>query len=201
MTLREIYIADLNQLLQATRQKLLEWPVMAARAQARMVRDVFDEYYAQTRTHLDTLESLFQRLDERPRQQRADAFDGVLDLWRSRHRDLAAGDIRELSLISAAMAADYHTLPIYADAVTVARSIGDLDGGRALHTIMNEERDRTDRLAVFYDWLATRLSGEVRRDQWSSTAVSWTGEPAAVDTRPGPEFASGPASRPAQPTS
>jgi ferritin-like metal-binding protein YciE len=173
MTLREIYIADLNQLLGAARQKLLEWPVMAARTEAPLLREAFDEHYAQTRTHVDTLERLFERLDERPRPLRDDAFHGVLDVWRTRHRDLAVGDIRELSLISAAMAADYHTLPICAEAVTAARSLGDLDGSRFLQGILNDERGRAGRLTVFYDWLATRLSGGVR-DHWATTPLSWT---------------------------
>jgi ferritin-like metal-binding protein YciE len=184
MTLREIYVADLNQLLEATRQKLLEWPVMAARAQAPMLRDAFDEHYAQTRAHLDTLAALFERLDERPRQLRADVFHGVLDLWRSRHRDQALGDIRELSLISAAMAADYHTRPIYAEALTAARSLGDLEGAHRLQAIMNDERDRTHRLTLFHDWLATRLSGGVDGDRWAAADSNWSAARAA-STVPG----------------
>jgi hypothetical protein len=62
-----------------------------------------------------------------------------------------------LALISTGLAVDYHTLPIYADALTAARGLGDTDGSRTLQTLMNAERDRTHRLIVFHDWLASRL--------------------------------------------
>jgi len=183
MTLREIYIADLNQLLEAARQKLLEWPILAARAQAPMLRETFDEHYAQTRTHVAALEGLFEKLDERPRQLRPDAFNGVLELWRMRHRDAAAGDVRELSLISTAMALDYHTLPLYAEAMTAARSLRDIEGARTLQSAMSAERDRTHRLTVFHDWLATRLadSDGPRRTSRTSRTIAGTSPSVAAD--------------------
>jgi len=180
MTLREIYIADLNQLLEATRQKLLEWPILAARAQAPMLRETFDEHYAQTRTHVAALEGLFERLDERPRQLRPDAFNGVLELWRTRHRDAAVGDVRELSLISTAMALDYHTLPLYAEAMTAARSLRDIEGARTLQSAMSAERDRTHRLTVFHDWLATRLA-DSSGPRWPSRASAGPSPSVAAD--------------------
>ena len=179
MTLREIYIADLNHLLDATRQKLLEWPILAARAQAPMLRETFDEHYAQTQRHVAALEGLFERLDERPRHLRPDAFNGVLELWRMRHRDAAVGDVRELSLISTAMALDYHTLPLYAEAMTAARSLGDIEGARTLQSAMNAERDRTHRLTVFHDWLATRLADSGPR--WTSRTGAGTSPSVAAD--------------------
>jgi ferritin-like metal-binding protein YciE len=179
MTLREIYLADLNQLLEATRQKLLEWPILAARAQAPMLRETFDEHYAQTRTHVAALEGLFERLDERPRQLRPDAFNGVLELWRMRHREAAVGDVRELSLISTAMALDYHTLPLYAEAMTAARALGDIEGARTLQSAMSAERDRTHRLTVFHDWLATRLADSGPR--WTSRTGAGTSPSVAAN--------------------
>ena len=35
MTLRDLYLSDLTQLLDCTRQKLLEWPILASRARIR----------------------------------------------------------------------------------------------------------------------------------------------------------------------
>jgi ferritin-like metal-binding protein YciE len=180
MTLREIYLADLNQLLDATRQKLLEWPLLAARAESPRLRELFDGHYAQTRTHLDTLESLFERMDERPRPRRPDALNGVLDVWRSRHRDGAVGDIRELALVTTALMADYHTLPIYAEALTAARAIGDVEGAAVLLSVMNAERERTQRIAMFHDWAATRLSGVAGADLPAPADVWWTGPTAGV---------------------
>jgi len=165
MTLRDIYIADLNHLLEAARQKMMEWPLLAARAQSPVLREAFDGHYAQTRTHLLALEGLFERLEERPRTVGANAFNAVLDLWRNRQRDLPLGDARELSLISTGLAVDYHTLPIYADALTAARGLRDHDGSRTLQTLMKAERDRTHRLIVFHDWLASRLGGGGNSDR------------------------------------
>jgi ferritin-like metal-binding protein YciE len=168
MTLREIYIADLNHLLEAARQKLMEWPILAARTKSPLLRETFDGHYAQTRSHLAALEGLFERLDERPRPLRANAFSTVLDWWRNRQRDVSSGDAQELALISTGLAVDYHTLPIYVDALTAARGLGDTDGSRTLQTLMNAERDRAHKLLVFYDWLASRLGGSGGKvDRWT----------------------------------
>jgi ferritin-like metal-binding protein YciE len=177
MTLRDVYIADLNHILEATRQKLVEWPVLAARVHEPRLRETFDGHYAQTRAHLAALEGIFERLDERPRPLRPVMYNGALDLWRKRLPDLA-GEARELSLITAGLAADYHTQALYAEAVTAARALGDADGARTLLVLMNAEYDRTHRLTRFHDVIASRLAEGTGRDGWTGKR-GWASE--AVD--------------------
>ena len=181
MTLRDLYLADLTQLLDSTRQKLLEWPILASRTESALLRDAFDQHYAQTRIHQTLVESIFAHLDERPRPAHFEAFATVARVWRTRHLDADAGLVRELSLVTAALAMDHHTLPIYAEAITAGSTLGDIDGARTLSTAAAEEQARANRLALFHDWLATQF-GAVERGQWSLQVQnrSWVSNPGRV---------------------
>jgi len=166
MTLRDIYLSDLTQLLDAARQKLLEWPILAASTESPLLREAFDQHYAQTRIHQSLIEGTFSHLDERPWPARFEAFSTVVRVWRTRHLESGPGLMRELSLITAALAMDHYTLPIYAEAITAAKAVGDVDGARTLAAAAAEEQARVNRLALFHDWLATQF-GAVESDQWA----------------------------------
>jgi len=181
MTLRDLYLSDLTQLLDSTRQKLLEWPILASRTESALLRDAFDQHYAQTRIHQTRLESVFAHLDERPRPAHFEAFATVVRVWRTRHLEADAGLMRELSLVTTALAMDHHTLPIYAEAITAGSALGDSDGARTLSAAAAEEQARANRLALFHDWLATQF-GTVERGQWSLQVSNrlWVSNPGRV---------------------
>lgn len=157
MKLREIYVADLNLLLAAATQKLLEWPVLSAKTALPALRAAFDQHYAQTRVHLAQLEALLRQLDERPRPIEPDTFAAVAAMWRTRYLDADEGDLRELSLVTAAMALAHHTLPLYIEAIVAASATGDQEGAGVLQTALLEERGRTERMFALLQSLAPRL--------------------------------------------
>src|SRR5687768_18598599 len=100
VALRDLYLAELNDLYDAEQQVLCELPLLAAGATSPALREAFDTHYRQTQQHVARLERLFTQLDERPRPVSCRALRGIIEDSRRRNGRLERGDALDASLIS-----------------------------------------------------------------------------------------------------
>src|SRR5688572_3285116 len=92
VALRDLYVAELNDLYDAEQQVLRELPLLAAGATSAELREAFDVHYRQTQQHVARLERLFAHLDERPRAVTCQALRGMIEDARLRNRHLERGE-------------------------------------------------------------------------------------------------------------
>lgn len=157
MTLRELYVADLGHLRDMAQRLLLEWPLLAARADTPGLRAALDARYRETQAHLLQLESLFADLDERARPAPPAGLCCLLDAWHARHGQLTAADLRDLCVVTTVVGIDALGIAAYTEAAAAASAIGHSEGARVLHAELQRRRDEMQLMAGLADSLATRL--------------------------------------------
>src|SRR5687768_18231726 len=79
VALRDLYVAELNDLYDAEQQILRELPLLSAGATSAALRDALDAHYVQTQQHVSRLETLFRHLDEWPRPEPARALRALIE--------------------------------------------------------------------------------------------------------------------------
>jgi len=147
VALRDLYLAELNDLYDAEQQMLRELPLLAAGASSAELREAFDGHYRQTQQHVARLERLFVHLDERPRPVTCQALREIIEDARPRHERVEPGDLRDASLIAAAQRIEDYEIAAYRRAHEYALSLSDADGAEMLLETLNEEGGMQQQLA------------------------------------------------------
>ena len=170
MTLREFYVADLGQLRDASQRMLLEWPLLAARAELPALRSALDQHYSSTQLQLSQLESLLTDLDERPRPALTDVLTGLLAAWHLRHTQLDRTELRDLCVVSTALAVNCHTFTVFGEAATLAAAVNHVEGMRLLPQTVGIQHTAIQRLGELKDDIATQLAA-TSPTQWSTALM------------------------------
>ena len=147
VALRDLYLAELNDLYDAEQQVLCELPLLAAGATSPALREAFDTHYRQTQQHVARLERLFTQLDERPRPVSCRALRGIIEDARRRNGQLERGDVLDASLISVAQRIEHFEIAAYRCAHSYAMSLSDADGASVLQKTLDEEGGMDRQLA------------------------------------------------------
>jgi len=146
--LRDLYLVELSDLLDAEEQILRELPVMSARATSQKLRALFDDHYRETQRHIERLESLFERMDERARPTVCHGVRGLIEEARERHSTWDRDDVLDAALIGAAQRIEHYEIAGYGCARTYASALGDTEAAQQLQQTLDEERAADERLAA-----------------------------------------------------
>jgi ferritin-like metal-binding protein YciE len=160
VTLRDLYIAELQDLLDAEQQILLELPTMAAAATSSVLRDVFHQHRDQTRVHAERLELLLRKLDAADNDRRCDAMLGLIQEGRHRIAATERGVVLDAALIGLAQRIEHYEIAGYGCTRTYARTLGDHDGKKLLQQTLDEEEATDARLTRIAERGINEAAGE-----------------------------------------
>jgi ferritin-like metal-binding protein YciE len=147
VTIRDLYIVELSDLLDAEQQMLRELPLMSSRATSPGLRELFDEHYRETLRHVERLRMVFDRLDERPRTIVCHAIGGLIDDARERHGGWERGTTLDSALAGIAHHLEHFEIAGYEAAASFATALGDAEATTLLRETLGEEERAARRLA------------------------------------------------------
>jgi len=147
VTLRDLYIAELQDLVDAERQIIASLPELAAAATSTELRDAFQQHLAETRVQLERLELLMRKLDVRGDTSPCEAMRGLISEARRRITNGERGDVLDAALIGAAQRIEHYEIAAYGCARTYARTLGDRDAAALLQQTLDEEGNADHRLS------------------------------------------------------
>jgi len=139
VTLRDLYAAELHDLMNAEKQILEELPAMSGRATSAPLRRALDDHQAETKVHIDRLRLLIEQLNEPPHATAGGAIAALLEDARRRLADAERGEILDAALIAAAQRIEHYEIASYGTARSYAESLGDYDAARILQQTLDEE--------------------------------------------------------------
>jgi ferritin-like metal-binding protein YciE len=137
--LRDLYLAELNDLYDAEQQVLRELPLLAAAATADELREAFDVHYRQTQQHLHRLDALFRYLDEWPRRVTCRGLRTIIEGSRLGYAHLNRGSALDAALIAAGQRIEHFEIAGYRCARTYAMSMAESIGVGVLLETLDEE--------------------------------------------------------------
>jgi ferritin-like metal-binding protein YciE len=160
VSLRDLYIAELLDLLDAEQITLAELPALAAAATSTALRDLLGEHLEQTRIHAERLELLLRRLNADSSRASCDGMRGLIRDARRRIDACEKGDVLDAALIAAAQRIKHFEIAAYGCARTYARTLGDREAEGLLQQTLDEEGEIDGRLTRIAERGVNQSAGE-----------------------------------------
>jgi ferritin-like metal-binding protein YciE len=160
VTLRDLYIAELLDLLDAEGQIAGALPEMARAATSSELRDTLSQHLEQTTVQMQRLELLLRKLDVREPGHACEAVRGLIAEGRRRIAETERGDVLDAALIGAAQRIEHYEIAAYGCARTYARTLQDPEAARLLQQTLDEEGEADHRLSRIAERGVNQSAGE-----------------------------------------
>jgi ferritin-like metal-binding protein YciE len=139
VTLRDLYAAELHDLMNGEKQIVAELPAMASRATSIRLRRALEDHHAETTVQIDRLQLLLQQLNEPAKGIPSGAVAALIEDARRRFDDTERGETLDAALIAAAQRIEHYEMASYGTARSYADALGDYDAARILQQTLDEE--------------------------------------------------------------
>ena len=143
--LQDLMVDQLKDLYNAENQLLKALPRMAKKASHEELKNAFNEHLEQTRTHVERLEQIFEKLDQNPKGKKCKAMEGLIEEGKEVMQEFEDPDVLDAGLIAAAQRVEHYEIAGYGTVRAYAELLGDSDTARLLQQTLDEE-GQTDKL-------------------------------------------------------
>ncbi|MBA4491679.1 ferritin-like domain-containing protein [Paracoccus sp. S1E-3] len=130
-TLKDIYYAE-RQLLKALKK-------MARAAQSDRLKQAFEDHRAETETHVERLQKVFEIIGKPARGKTCQAIDGIIEEGDEVASEFKGTPALDAGLIAAAQAAEHYEIARYGTLRQWATQLGLDDAAALLEETLNEE--------------------------------------------------------------
>lgn len=144
--LRDLFIHELRDLYSAETQLLEALPEMATAAVHGDLRASFEEHLAQTETHLERLELIFEELAVAPDGALCRGMKGLIEEGDKMIAEEAAAAVHDAGLIAAAQRIEHYEIAAYGTARSFAEILGEDKAVSLLTETIEEEKAADEKL-------------------------------------------------------
>lgn len=142
--LREAFVEELKDILDAENQLLRALPKMANAAKNERLRASFQEHEAQTRKQIWRLGEVFGAFEEEAKGKRCKGMQGLI----AEAEEIIKKDEGDAALIAAAQKAEHYEIAAYGTLASWAVALGHEDVLTHLTETLNEEKSTDKRLTT-----------------------------------------------------
>jgi ferritin-like metal-binding protein YciE len=144
--LNDLFIQQLEDLYDGEQRLIKALPKMAKAAHSPELKQAFQEHLEKTKGHAQQLESVFNRIGQKPQRETSPAMKGLIEEGSDMIN--AKGDKATLdaALIAAAQRVEHYEMAGYGCARTFAQRLGFSDVATTLQQILQEEGEADKRL-------------------------------------------------------
>jgi ferritin-like metal-binding protein YciE len=144
-SLRDLYVEELKDVLNAEKQILKALPKMAKAASHSELRAAFEDHVTVTEEHVSRLETIFDELGKPARGKKCLGMEGLLAEGREMMEEDMEPEVMDAALISAAQRVEHYEIAAYGTLRTYARQLGYDTQADLLQRTLDEE-GKTDKL-------------------------------------------------------
>jgi ferritin-like metal-binding protein YciE len=137
----EFFVDELKDIYWAEKHLVKALPKMKKAATSPDLAAAFEKHASETETHVETLEKVFELLDEKPATKKCEAMEGLLAEAQSIIDDTKKGThTRDAGLILAAQKVEHYEIATYGALRNFAEVMGHTDVAELLEkTLANEK--------------------------------------------------------------
>jgi ferritin-like metal-binding protein YciE len=146
-SLRDLYIAELQELRSVEEQLVEALPKMADVAGHPELKQGIQTHLEETRAQQARVEEILRRHSTEPREHVDQAMQAMLqeaEKWANMVQDR---DLRDAGLIASAQRVEHYEIAVYGSLATWAKQLGLEDDLQALLAILEEEKRTDERLS------------------------------------------------------
>jgi ferritin-like metal-binding protein YciE len=145
--LRELYVEQLRDLYSAETQLVKALPKMAEAATSEQLRTGFQQHLTQTQEHVRRLETIFEKLSEKPTGQKCKGMEGLIKEGREVIEDEEfEAELKDAALIAAAQRVEHYEIAGYGTVRTFANLLEDDEALELLEKTLDEEKETDQKL-------------------------------------------------------
>ncbi len=144
-SLQKLYIEELRDLYNAENQLVKALPKMAKGASHQELKQAFEDHLDQTKEHVERLEEIFKRLDEKPTGKTCKGMKGLIEEGAEMLEEDGDEAVLDAALIGAAQRVEHYEIAAYGTVRTFANMLGEEEAVELLQRTLDEEGE-TDKL-------------------------------------------------------
>jgi len=139
ISLKNLYINELNGLYNCEAQLLKALPRLIQRASSLGLRKAFTQHLEETKTHLERLDQLFDDMGGRPKVRKCKGMQAIVEEGDEVFKTAPRGELLDAAIIGATQRIEHYEIAGYGCVRSYARLIGDSDGAELLQLSLDEE--------------------------------------------------------------
>jgi ferritin-like metal-binding protein YciE len=144
-SLQKLYIEELRDLYNAENQLLKVLPKMAKHASHQELKQAFETHLEQTQEHVERLDDIFKKLDQKPTGKTCKAMKGLIEEGSEIMKEDGEESVLDAGLIAAAQRVEHYEIAGYGTVRTFANMLGETEAAELLQQTLDEEGE-TDKL-------------------------------------------------------
>jgi ferritin-like metal-binding protein YciE len=145
-SLEDLFLEQLEDLYDAEHRIIRALPKMSQAARSRELKQAFDEHLAQTRGHVDRLDTIFRELEKTPQRETCEAMKGLLREGEEMIDAKGDQNVRDAALIAAAQRVEHYEMAGYGTTRSLAMHLGHTQAARLLQETLEEEKTADSKL-------------------------------------------------------
>ncbi len=146
INLRDVFVEQLKDLYSAETQLIKALPKMAKAATSSDLAQGFEDHLEQTKGHVNRLEQIFKKLDEKPTGKKCKAMEGLVKEGAEAIEEDASDAAKDAMLIAAAQRVEHYEIAGYGSVKTYADLLGEDEASELLAETLQEEKDTDSKL-------------------------------------------------------
>jgi ferritin-like metal-binding protein YciE len=138
-TLKELFITELNDMLDAETRLTKALPKLAKAAYSEELTTAFTDHLKQTQGHLERLKQVMESMGETPKRRTCKAMVGLLEEAQELMDEDGPPSVKDAGLIAAAQKVEHYEMATYGCLRTWAELLGEADAAKTLQGTLEEE--------------------------------------------------------------
>jgi len=152
-SLRDLYVEQLHDLYSAETQLVEALPKMAKAASTPQLQNAFQEHLTQTKTHVQRIEQIFQKLGTKPKNQTCKGMEGLIKEGSEMIKMKGEPAAIDAGLIAAAQRVEHYEIAGYGCVHTYAQQLGEQQDAQLLQQTLDEEGQTDKKLTQLAEQL------------------------------------------------
>ena len=145
----QFFVDELKDIYWAEKHLVKALPKMKKAATSPELAAAFDKHIGETEIHIETLEKVFDLLEEKAVAKKCDAMAGILEEGAGLIEDTEKGTmIRDCGLILAAQKVEHYEIATYGGLRTLAAAMGHTDVADLLEKTLKNEKATDEALTA-----------------------------------------------------
>lgn len=144
VSLRELFVKELNEARDAERQMVKALPKMAEAAATPELRNAFEMHLQQTQGHLKRVEKILKGMGEKPVRSSCKGMKGLIKENESLLNEDGDRLTLDAGMIAGAQKVEHYEIAAYGTMRTYAQRLGEPEAATLLQQTLDEEKE-TDR--------------------------------------------------------
>ena len=139
MGLADLFEHGLKDIYYAEKKILRALPKMVKAAKDAELKAALEAHRDETAGHIETLEAVFEMMGKRPKAEKCDAIDGILEESTSLLEDFGSTETSDAAIIFSAQAVEHYEITRYGSLIAYAKALGMKDAAAKLKAVLDQE--------------------------------------------------------------